>query len=88
MNATSGGYIPINASEMRSRLFEILSRVYLKKEKFVVKKSWIDVAKISGPEDDVSNILRFAGIWKDLNSKKLKDEIYSSRKDQGTRKQP
>lgn len=79
--------IPIDASRARNEFFKILERVYLEDEAFLVKKAGIPVAEIKKPKKvKRKDILEFAGIWKDLEAKKIIDYLYEGRKDKGKAK--
>lgn len=73
--------IVIDASKARSDFFNLLLRAY-KGEAFLIKKSGIPVAKIARPDlDNVSNILKFAGAFKDIDDRKMVKNIYHRRRD-------
>lgn len=73
--------ITIDASRARKDFFKILDKVYLEEKAFLVKKAGIPVAAISkaisGPKRD---IMEFAGVWKDIDAKKMIATIYDARK--------
>ncbi|MEK7633603.1 MAG: hypothetical protein AAB437_02050 [Patescibacteria group bacterium] len=73
----------IDASKARVDFFKILDWVYLKDKSFLIKKAGIPVAEISKPKSLLTKrgILEFAGIWSDIDNKKIIDIIYEGRKD-------
>jgi hypothetical protein len=77
-------YTPIDASRARSKFFDILEKVYLKGEIFLVRKSGIPMAKIVKPISlEEGNIMDFAGIWKDLDAEKMLGLVKKGREDRG-----
>lgn len=73
----------IDASKARIDFFKILDWVYLKDKSFLIKKAGIPVAEISKPKSSLTrkNILEFAGVWSDIDNKKIINIIYEGRKD-------
>lgn len=81
--------ITINASKARNDFFKILERVFLENKVFLVKKAGVPVAEISKPRsakrkaEENIDIMKFAGMWKDIDAEKIKRYIYEGRKDRG-----
>lgn len=79
--------IPIDASRARNNFFKILERVYLNNESFLIKKGGLPMAEIVKPKKEKKgDLLKFAGIWKDLDTDKIFSYIYEGRKDKGNLK--
>lgn len=78
----------IDASKARIDFFKILDWVYLKDKSFLIKKAGIPVAEISKPKSLLTrkSILEFAGVWSDIDNKKIINIIYEGRKDKGKSK--
>lgn len=58
-------YITIDATNARNDFFNILEKVYLDNNSYLIKKSGIPVAEIRKPRSVTNeDILHFAGIWK------------------------
>ncbi len=73
----------IDASKARIDFFKILDWVYLKNKSFLIKKAGIPVAEITKPKSILKrkNIFEFAGVWSDINSDIIINNIYKTRKD-------
>lgn len=73
----------IDASKARIDFFKILDWVYLNNKSFLIKKAGIPVAEISKPKSLLTrkSILEFAGVWADIDNKKIINVIYEGRKD-------
>lgn len=78
----------IDASKARTNFFKILDWVYFNDKTILIKKAGIPVAKISKPKSlsIKKNILKFAGVWSNINSKKIINLIYEGRKDKNKSK--
>jgi len=78
----------IDASKARTDFFKILDWVYFNDKTILIKKAGIPVAKISKPKSlsIKKNILKFAGVWSNINSKKIINLIYEGRKDKNKSK--
>ena len=86
-----GKLISISSSKARSDFFDILEAVYLKNKGYLIKKSGIPVAKIVGIEESTNkakknDLMKFAGIWKDIDTDSMIKYIYEGRKDEGEKK--
>lgn len=74
--------IPIDASRARNNFFKILDKVFLEDEAFLINKAGIPVAKIIKAEiSKRKSIMNFAGIWKEIETRKITDYIYKGRSD-------
>lgn len=76
--------VTIEASRARNNFFKLLEKVFNDDKTFLIKKSGIAVAEISRPKKiKKSGIMKFAGIFKDLDAEKLISYINEGRKDSG-----
>jgi len=76
--------ITVNASEARNDFFGLLNKVYFENKSFLIKKAGVPVAKLGKFDDEKKiDIMKFAGIWKDIDTEKMKKYIYEGRKDSG-----
>lgn len=75
---------PIDASKARENFFKILDKVYLEDKAFLIRKAGIPVAElIKASAVSRRDIMNFAGVWKDIDAKKIIEYIYTARKDRG-----
>ena len=76
--------ITIEASKDRNNFFKLLEKVFNEEKTFLIKKSGIAVAEISRPKRvKKSGIMKFAGVWKDMDVDRLILYIDEGREDSG-----
>lgn len=77
----------VSAYHARTNFGDLLNRVYYGGEEIIIERKGEPMAKLIqvGNEKKSSSIMRFASIWKDLDTDKMIEEIYKARRD-GSRK--
>jgi antitoxin (DNA-binding transcriptional repressor) of toxin-antitoxin stability system len=76
--------ITVNASDARNDFFGLLDKVYFENKSFLIRKAGVPIARL-GKFDEGKNIdiMKFAGMWENIDSEKVKKYIYEGRKDKG-----
>jgi len=76
--------ITIDASKARSDFFNILTKVYAENKGFLIKRAGVPVAELIRPRiNKGSDIMKFFGAWKDVDTEAMIKYIYEGRKDKG-----
>ena len=76
--------ITVNASDARNDFFGLLDKVYFENKSFLIKKAGLPIARLGKfDEEEKVDIMKFAGMWENIDSEKVKKYIYEGRKDKG-----
>lgn len=80
----------ISAYNARTKFGELLNEVYYKGEEVVVERKGKPMVKIVKAElskkKKIDPFLRAAGVWRDLDTDRMTEEIYKKRKDGSSKK--